>query len=206
MHKSTLNSLELLLVWLGLIEEFLHDKLRSKCIFISVTRAAGRPMDVISVWFFKIFFANDVVSPHCTVSTVDLKMSVKHSFGCVIVSPLLFALFMCPLDVSDAGAWHIQTFESSTRQNHTQENSVYWVVFCFFFPLAASLDTSWHDHLIKELTGVTSVAKAIYTKQSVHTVCSCTHTNTHTQKFMKTCSSHTSTYQYIKNTHKDASA
>lgn len=65
----------------------------------------------------------------CAVSTVDLKMSVKHSFGCVIVSPLLFALFMCTLDVSDAGAWHIQTFESSTRQNHTQENSVVFLLF-----------------------------------------------------------------------------
>lgn len=107
---------------------------------------------------------------------------------------LLFALFMCALYVMDAVAWHIQTFESSTRQNHTQENSVQWD----FFPLAASLDTSWHDHLIKESAVVTSVAKAIYTTgKQAYIQCA------HAQQFIIICSSSLSTYQRIKNTHKN---
>lgn len=32
-------------------------------------------------------FVNDAARPHCSVSTVDLKMSVKYPSGCIIASP-----------------------------------------------------------------------------------------------------------------------
>lgn len=58
------------------------------------------------------------------MSTVDLEMSVKHPFHCIILLSPSLALFICSLDVLNTSTWHIQTVESSTRQNHTQEDYV----------------------------------------------------------------------------------
>lgn len=116
--------------------------------------------------------------PHCCVSTVDLKLSVKHPFGCITVSPLLFALFVRSLNVLDAGAWHIQTSESSTRQNHTQEDSVQSL---FREPCSCS-DTSWHDRLIKVLSKChDKLWRHTQKKVCIHTV----HSGAHIQRYMK---------------------
>lgn len=107
------------------------------------------PTHLFSVWFYKLFEA-DVLRWHCFVSTVDLKWlpSLPLLYHCL---PRLFALFICPLHVMDAVAWHIQPFQSSTSRNHTQEDSVqsFFSLFCVNLPLAASLDTSCHYHMIK---------------------------------------------------------
>lgn len=167
MHKSTLNSLELVSVWLGLIEEFLHDKLRSKCIFISVPRAAGRPMDVILVWFLKSFlrmmwWVHIVLCPLLTwkcLSSIPLVVSLFPPFSL----HCLCALWMCRMLVPGIFR-HLKAAQGRTTPKKIQS------FFCFFFPLAASLDTSWHDHLIKESSGVTKCAYCMlmHTHTEIH--------------------------------------
>lgn len=110
----------------SLTEEFLCDKLWSKCIFRGVYTFKKHMCSGDTG--LQMPFQNDLndsVMPHCSVSThcwpenvCQTSHWVYHCFA------LLFALFMFTLCVLDAGAWHIQIFESSTRQNHTQEDSV----------------------------------------------------------------------------------
>lgn len=106
------------------------------------TCAEGRPIatDVISVRFLKSVCEwcceTTLFCVHCWPENVrQASLWLYHCF------PLLFELFICTLYVLDAGAWHIQTFESSTGGTTPKK-----------IQCGASLDTSWHDHLIKVLS------------------------------------------------------
>lgn len=128
--------LSVLSVWLGLIEELLHDKLRSKCIFISAPRAAGRPMDVISVWFFKSFlrmmwWVHIVLCPLLTwkcLSSIPLAVSFFPPFSL----HCLCALWMCRMLVP--GIFRAQGRTTPKKIQCTES-------FFVFFP---SCSFTWH--------------------------------------------------------------
>lgn len=88
MKKSTVNILQPFLEPLWLQDS---DEKTSSWNFTKIICAAGRPIttDGISVCFFRIVSVNDVVSPHCSLSTADLKMSV------ILLAVSLFPPSLC---------------------------------------------------------------------------------------------------------------
>lgn len=103
---------------------------------------------------FSVIFSNLLcaVSLHSSASTADLKLSVKLLFSCIIVFSFslhcVSVLWMCCL-----GAWDVGRFSVN-------------------LPLAALLDTSWHDLLI-----VTPAYSNI--KESAYAHCIPVHTQRH---------------------------